>query len=99
MLPGKQYTPVDYASMAWRHRWLIVIPMIIGLYAGLVVCSRLPNMYQAAMLIQVVPQRIPDAYVRSTVTMLAQSDAAHEAAIESLTKRVERVERKVGITK
>jgi septation ring formation regulator EzrA len=38
-------------------------------------------------------------YIRTTVTTLAQSDAAHEAAIESLTKRLERVERKVGITK
>jgi septation ring formation regulator EzrA len=38
-------------------------------------------------------------YVRTTVTMLAHTDAAHEAAIESLTKRVERVERKIGMTK
>jgi chaperonin cofactor prefoldin len=38
-------------------------------------------------------------YVRHTVTMLVKSDAAHEAATESLRKRVERVERKVGITK
>jgi predicted nucleic acid-binding Zn-ribbon protein len=36
--------------------------------------------------------------VPTTVDMLAQSDAAHEAAIESLSKRLERVERKVGIT-
>jgi hypothetical protein len=38
-------------------------------------------------------------YVRHPVTMLVTSDAAHESAIESLRKRVERVERKVGITK
>jgi prefoldin subunit 5 len=38
-------------------------------------------------------------YVRTTVTMLAQSDAAYDAAIESLRKRVERVEKKVGIAK
>jgi len=38
-------------------------------------------------------------YVRNTVTTLARSDAAHEAAIESLRKRLERVERKVGIAK
>jgi hypothetical protein len=38
-------------------------------------------------------------YVRTTVTMLVRSDAAHEAAIESLRTRVERVERKVGIAK
>src|SRR6266478_7827025 len=30
-------------------------------------------------------------YVRTTITMLARSDAAHEAAIESLRKRLERV--------
>jgi hypothetical protein len=34
-------------------------------------------------------------YVRTTMTMLARSDAA----IESLRKRVKRVERKVGIAK
>jgi hypothetical protein len=38
-------------------------------------------------------------YVRTTVTMLAQSDVAHEAAVESLRKRLDRVERKVGIAK
>ena len=38
-------------------------------------------------------------YVHTTVTTLAHSDAAHEAAIESLRKRLERVERKVGIAK
>jgi len=37
--------------------------------------------------------------VRTTVTTLAQSDAAHEAAMESLRTRLERVERKVGIAK
>jgi chaperonin cofactor prefoldin len=40
-----------------------------------------------------------ERYVRNTVTMLVRSDAAYEVAIESLKKRVERVERKVGITK
>jgi hypothetical protein len=38
-------------------------------------------------------------YVRTTVTMLARSDTAHEAAIESLRRRLDRVERKVGIAK
>jgi uncharacterized protein YoxC len=38
-------------------------------------------------------------YLRRSVDMLTRSDAAHEAAIASLRKRVERVERKVGITK
>ena len=38
-------------------------------------------------------------YLRRSVDMLVRSDAAQEAAIESLRTRVERVERKVGMTK
>ena len=69
MLPGKQYSPIDYASMAWRWRWVIIVPCLLGGYAALIVSSRLPSLYQSEMLIQVVPQRVPDTYVRSTVTM------------------------------
>jgi chaperonin cofactor prefoldin len=36
--------------------------------------------------------------VRKTANVLVKSDAAHEAAIESLRKRLDRVERKVGLT-
>ena len=37
--------------------------------------------------------------VRTSMTVLARSDAAHEAAIESLRKRLERVERNGGMAK
>src|SRR5688572_4354373 len=69
MLPGKTYTPIDYALMAWRRRWIIVSLLFVGLYTALVVSSRMPTMYMSEMLIQVVPQRVPDTYVKSTVTM------------------------------
>lgn len=38
-------------------------------------------------------------YIRNTVSMLVQSDAAHEAAIAELKTRVHRVEQKVGLVK
>ena len=69
MLPGKTYTPADYARMAWRRRWVILVPIVVGAYAALIVSSRLHDRFQSEMLIQVVPQRVPDAYVRSPVTM------------------------------
>ena len=69
MLPGRKYTPVDFASMAWRRRWFIVGGLLLGVYGGLVVSSFIRDLYQSEMLIQVVPQRVPDAYVRSTITM------------------------------
>src|ERR1700730_11401876 len=82
MLPGKTYKPADYARMAWRRRWFIVVPLIVGAYAALIVSSRLHDEWQSEMLIQVVPQRVPDAYVRSPVTMRT------EDRINALTQQV-----------
>jgi polysaccharide chain length determinant protein (PEP-CTERM system associated) len=69
MLPGRSYTPFHYAAMAWRRKWLIVAGLVIGTYAALVVSSFVRDIFQSEMLIQVVPQRVPDSYVQSTVTM------------------------------
>ena len=69
MLPGRKYTPLDFAAMAWRRSWLIVGGLVLGAYAALVVSSQLQDTFQSEMLIQVIPQRVPDTYVQSTVTM------------------------------
>ena len=37
-------------------------------FGALLVSRFLPNQYQSETLIQIVPQRVPDSYVRSTVT-------------------------------
>jgi polysaccharide chain length determinant protein (PEP-CTERM system associated) len=68
MLPGKRYQPEDVFHIAWRRKWLILVPCVLcaGIVAG--VSLWLPNKYQSETLILVVPQRIPEAYVRSTVT-------------------------------
>jgi len=93
MLPGKDYTATDYALMAWRWRWMIIVPALIGAYLALILSSRMPSMYQSEMLIQVVPQRVPDAYVRSTVTMRTVDRLS--ALSEQIMSRTE-LERLVG---
>ena len=55
--------------MAWRRSWLIVGGLVLGAYGALVVSSQLQDAFQSEMLIQVIPQRVPDTYVQSTVTM------------------------------
>jgi polysaccharide chain length determinant protein (PEP-CTERM system associated) len=68
MLPGKTYSPVDFLMMGWRRKWLIVIPAIV-VGAGTFVWARyLPNVYRSEVSIVIVPQRVPEEYVRSTVT-------------------------------
>ena len=69
MLAEKEYSAVDFARMAWRRRWFIAVPFVLGVFGTLVWSSGLPELYQSEILIQVVPQRVPDSYVQSTVTL------------------------------
>lgn len=68
MLPGKKYTPEDILGILRKRAWLIVLPFVVGLGAGVVVFKRLPSQYKSETLIMVIPQRIPDSYVKPTVT-------------------------------
>jgi len=68
VLPGKTYTVEEIANIAWRRKWLIIVPFIVCTIVTAVVAHFLPNKYSSDTLMMVVPQRIPEAYVRSTVT-------------------------------
>ncbi len=69
MLPGRKYTPEDIASIAWRRKWILVSVVSLLTTAAIFVSMRLPDLYRSETLILVVPQRVPESYVRSTVTM------------------------------
>jgi len=69
MIPGKQYTPRDVLAIVSRYKWLLVCPPLAGLFIALVISAGLPNVYESDMMISIVPQRIPDSFVQSTVTL------------------------------
>ena len=68
MLPGKTYKPEDILRILKKRFWMLTVPFaIVG--AGTAVWSRyLPDLYRSETVILVVPQRVPESYVRSTVT-------------------------------
>ena len=69
MIPGKQYTPELVLATVWRRKWLILIPaVLIGTIAS-VFTYMLPDQYWSATTILVTPPRVPENYVKSTVTM------------------------------
>ncbi len=68
MIPGKTYTLEDFLRIAWRRKWVILMPFVVASMATYVIVKRLPNRYQSKTLILVVPQRVPDSYVHSTVS-------------------------------
>jgi polysaccharide chain length determinant protein (PEP-CTERM system associated) len=68
VLPGRKYAPEDIAAIAWRRKWLIVIAICVVTTAAIAVSLRLPNVYRSETLILVIPQRVPETYVKSTIT-------------------------------
>lgn len=68
MLPGKKYTPEEIVRLLLRRWWLVLLPLAVGTAAGVLAYKWLPVHYRSETLIMVVPQRIPESYVRSTVT-------------------------------
>ena len=82
MIPGKIYTLEDLWQILLRRKWLIVLPaLLIGSVSAAVV-YRLPNLYRSETLILVVPQRVPESYVRSTIT------ARIEDRLQSISQQI-----------
>jgi uncharacterized protein involved in exopolysaccharide biosynthesis len=68
VIPGKKYTPEDLLDIGKRRWWLIVVPFLV-VSIGTAIYARLtPNLYRSETVILVVPQQIPESYVRATVT-------------------------------
>src|SRR5687767_9507320 len=68
MLPGKKYTPEEIARIAWRGKWLIVIPFVVATISAVLISDRLPRLYRSETVILVIPQGVPESFVRTTVT-------------------------------
>lgn len=68
MLPGKKYTPEDLLQILRRRFWLLLVPFAIVSAGTALWARRLPNLYRAETVLQVVPQRVPESYVKSAVT-------------------------------
>lgn len=68
MLPGKKLKPEDLLAIVWRRKWWVIVPFVLATAATVLVSRSLPNRYRSETLMLVVPQRVPESYVRATVT-------------------------------
>jgi polysaccharide chain length determinant protein (PEP-CTERM system associated) len=68
MLPGKKFSPNDILPALRRGKWYLVVSLFVCSFGAVLVSRFLPNLYRSDTMIQIVPQRVPDSYVRSTVT-------------------------------
>ncbi len=68
MLPGTAYSPEDVIRIARRRKWLILGPLALGTVIGVGIGQFLPDKYRSEATIMLLQQRIPDNFVRTTVT-------------------------------
>jgi polysaccharide chain length determinant protein (PEP-CTERM system associated) len=91
VIPGKTYTPEDIVRIGWRRKWWAVLPAIVIATSVAVWVRTLPNLYHSETLILVVPQRVPESYVRSTITTRIE-DRLQSIAQQILSRtRLERI--------
>ena len=82
MIPGKQYSLEALLQVARRRKWLILVPAVVIATAAAAVIHLWPNTYRSETLILVVPQRVPESYVKSTVT------ARIEDRLQSISQQI-----------
>ena len=68
MLPGKHYDAPSIGRLLWRRKATVILPLLVGALASFVMARRLPDLFRSETTILVVPQSVPEIYVRSTVT-------------------------------
>lgn len=69
MLPNRSIGPALILGLLKRRLWLILIPPAVTFFAALLYSSTIPNTYQSEMIVAIIPQRVPDSFVKTTVTM------------------------------
>src|SRR3954467_9931455 len=69
MLPLRQYTPEEIIRIIWYRKWILIAGMVATAAIAFGISLRIPNQYRSDTLILVIPQRVPETYVHSTVTL------------------------------
>lgn len=59
----------DFAKLFLRRKWLIVFSVLFILLAGAVYCVVTPELYKSTTSILIIPQSVPQDFVRSTITV------------------------------
>jgi uncharacterized protein involved in exopolysaccharide biosynthesis len=61
--------PAEYLEILRRRKWLIIFSFLFILFGAFVYSVVTPELYKSSTTILVVPQRVPEGYVRSTISV------------------------------
>ena len=77
-----QLTPDAIVKFLWRRKWQIALTAVVVAAGASWWIHRLPDRYRSDALLLVVAQRVPEAFVRSTVTTRAND------RLQSITQQI-----------
>jgi protein tyrosine kinase modulator len=97
MLPGKKYKPEDFLWILWTRKWFVIIPTIVAAVGTFVWAWQLPNLYSSSTTILVIPQRVPESYVESTVTTSVAERLQTISSLIMSRTRLERIIEEFGL--
>lgn len=66
--PNKPFNIHDYIEIVLRRLWYIIIPVIVVMIGAVLYAYTSPKLYRSSTLILITPQKVPEAFVRPTVT-------------------------------
>jgi polysaccharide chain length determinant protein (PEP-CTERM system associated) len=97
MFSGRQLTPGDYWLMARRRKWLLLLPLVTIFFGTALLSLSLPDVYRASTLIMVEAQKVPESYVKATVSTPVQ-ERLHTITEQIMSRTwLERVIRELGL--
>ena len=87
----------QYLDIAWRRKWWVVVPAVLGCGISLYLAMTLPKIYRASTTILVLRQSVPTDIVQTTVTMRIE-ERMKSLRIQVMSRRyLEQVVRELGI--
>ena len=66
----------DYGKLFLRRKWQIVFTVLSILFAASVYCVVTPELYKSSITILIIPQTVPQDYVRSTISVKVEQQIA-----------------------
>lgn len=69
MVPGRRYNMRYVVRTFRRSWWMLLAPLMVTGSIAVVLARALPDVYYAQGLVRIVPPRVPENYVRNTVTL------------------------------
>ncbi|RPH48451.1 MAG: hypothetical protein EHM85_17020 [Desulfobacteraceae bacterium] len=66
--PARSYNLGDYIEIFRRRIWYFIIPFFVIMTGTVLYAAFAPRLYKASTLVLVSPQKVPEAFVQSTIT-------------------------------